>query len=283
MLGRRSVTLRSCALPLLLVFMMQSSARADKVQKLITQLSRSANYKVRLSAALSLAKLRDRRAIGPFVTAMRDSNKTVRGVAAAALGKLIDRRTSRKLRASAMTALKRASQSDSNAFVRRQATKALAALGGYGAGTQAPRGGGYVNIGKMSATQGSRAMVELMRDTVRATVKRKGASLATSWPGGAPSKAQLRSRNTKGFYIDGSLTELKTTKQGSGAIVSCKVKLLVATYPERSMFAFPSGGAKVQSSGSRSQVALAKKDCVAAVVEALVGGKVIPTLQARMR
>src|SRR5688500_3668794 len=85
--GRWIVWPTSLALFALLLW--SASARADQVDRLIAQLESSDDYKVRLSAALNLAKIGDRRAIPPFIKALRDGDKTVRGVAAAGLGKLV--------------------------------------------------------------------------------------------------------------------------------------------------------------------------------------------------
>src|SRR5688572_14819827 len=58
------------------------AARADNVDKLLADLKSGRDYKVRLSAALSLAKLGDARAIPGLLDALEDDDKTVRGAAA---------------------------------------------------------------------------------------------------------------------------------------------------------------------------------------------------------
>ncbi len=79
-------------LAILFALLASGYVHADNVDRLISRL-KSRKYKVRLSAALSLAKLGTKRAIRPLVRALDDRNKTVRGVAAASLGKLINSRT----------------------------------------------------------------------------------------------------------------------------------------------------------------------------------------------
>jgi hypothetical protein len=59
----------------------------DRVAELTTMLS-SSSENTRLSAVLSLARLGDKRAIKPLITALQDPNAKVRAIAATALGKL---------------------------------------------------------------------------------------------------------------------------------------------------------------------------------------------------
>lgn len=262
-------------------------AHADTVDRLIGQLKSSSDYKVRISAALSLSKTRDQRAILPFVEALGDSDKTVRGVAAASLGKTVDGTTSKKLRSKVLAALKKSASSDSNAFVRKQAQKAYDLVknvreGGGDEGDVAA-GGIYVNIGAMSAKVDEGSTIRNhMRKTVEKTFKKKASNMMTSWPGtGAPSKRQIVSKQVKAFHVDGTLNELSEKTAGSTTTVTCKVSMLIASYPEKSMFGFLKGGASVQSSSSPKEVQYAKEDCVSAVMEDLVARKIIPTIKAR--
>jgi hypothetical protein len=262
-------------------------ARADNVDRLMKQLGTSSDYKVRLSAALGLAKLRDQRSVPAFVKALHDSDKTVRGVAAASLGKVVNSSTKAKLRSKVLAALKTSMTNDNNSFVRKQAEKAykkLAALGSGGGGTsRVSTGGTYVNIGPMSNKAGGSDKIRAhMRKTVLKTFAKKANKMATAWPGGKnPSRKQLAAKKMKAFHVDGTLNELKATPRGSSTVVSCKVSMLLASYPEKSMFGFLKGGAQVQSSSSAKEVEYAKEDCVSAVMEDLIARKIIPTIRSR--
>ncbi len=175
-------------------------------------------------------------------------------------------------------ALKRSSSNDRDSFVRKQAAKAYAVVSGL----QATAGNAriYIDVGRMSAKAGGRGLRDSMRQAVRDTFAKKAGEMTTSWVArGRPTQSALRARRMKAFHIDGSVVSLKTVSRGSGVIVSCKVKMLMASFPGKNMFAFPSGGAKVQT--SRDDADSAKTDCVAAVVEALVATKVIPLLRQR--
>jgi hypothetical protein len=261
-------------------------ARADKVDSFIAQMTGSNDYKVRLSAALNLAKVTDKRAVPAFVKALGDSDKTVRGVAAAALGKQVTCDSKPAEREAAVDALKAAASKDGNDFVRKQAQKALDSIKALRCGGKATDDGGgpggtCVDVGSMTATmQGGAPLKKLMRQTVQKTFKSKASAMLTEWPGGkAPTGAALKSRCPDAFHVDGTINEITVT----GGTVECKVSMLLATYPEKSMFGFLKGGAQVQGGTSATDIQYAKEDCVAAVVEDLIARKIIPTIQARVK
>ncbi|HLU67771.1 MAG TPA: HEAT repeat domain-containing protein [Kofleriaceae bacterium] len=269
------------ALLVVLLLAWPGAARADQVDRLIAQLRSASDYKVRLSAALNLAKIGDRRAIPVFVRALKDTDKTVRGVAAAGLGKLVTSATPASLRKQAMAALRTSAAKDSNAFVRRQAQKAyqvLRAIDEGGGGGAVAAGATYVNIGGMSAeTRNSGTIRSVMRRTVAETFRKKASRMVTDWPGGEPSARELKARRVSAFHVDGTVNEIRV----SGGLVECKVSMLLATYPQKSMFGFLKGGAKVEAGRSQSDIDAAAQDCVAAVAEDLIARKIIPTIQAR--
>lgn len=270
---------------LVLALILSGSARADTVDRLIEDLRSSKKYKVRLSAALSLSKRGDARAIPAFARALRDDDKTVRGVAAAALGKLVTSSTPPRIRSKVLAVLERSAAKDENAFVRKQAKKAIAVLEKLDSGGAVSAGATYVNIGTMSAEADDAAgMRALMKKTVQKTFEKKARGMVTSWPGGRdPSRKQLAAKKVTAFYVDGTLNELVTREVGSSTTVSCKVSMLLATYPDKSMFGFLKGGAQVQAGSSARDVQYAKEDCVAAVVEDLIARKIIPTIETRTR
>ena len=73
-----------CAFATLLLCLPASEASADKVRTLSSKLENSSSAKVRISAALSLAKLDDRRAIEALTRALKeDSSADIRRISAA--------------------------------------------------------------------------------------------------------------------------------------------------------------------------------------------------------
>jgi hypothetical protein len=264
-------------------------ARADNVTELIHQLGDDDSDKVRQSAALNLAKLGDPRAILPLTKALgNDTDEGVRGASAVGLGKLITSKTDARVRKVAVAALTQASQSDASDFVRGEAGKALKAIGvtsGGGTPVQTPQSGSaiYVNIGPMASKTGNSAvdarLKSLMAKVASQTMTRVASGMATTWPGGgAPTQAMLQARSTVGFYVDGTVNELNVKQAGSSTTVSCKINMLLASYPDKSIFGLLNGGASVQASGARTDIALAREDCVSAVVEDLIAKKIVPTI-----
>ena len=260
-------------------------AAADNVDTLIGQLSDS-SAKVRLSAALSLTKIGDARAIAPFSAALaNDSDKNVRATLAVGLGVLVTDKVKAPQRAAAISALTKA-QKDDNEFVRKQADKALTTIkdGVGGSDTPVASGSIYLELGPMASKikEPTLDFPAVMRKTSQKTVARVAKDMATTWPGGkSPTKAQLEQKSVQGFYLDGTLVEMTTKEKGSSTIVSCKVSMLIATLPEKSMFGFLNGSATVDASTDPADVADAKKDCIDAVVEDLVTKKVVPTIKTK--
>lgn len=96
-----------------------TSAQADKVSDLSRALLTSRAEKARISAAVSLGRLKDPRSVKALIRALSDESNVVRALAATALGHLGD--------PTALSALQRAGQ-DSDPTVRRRALDAIALL-----------------------------------------------------------------------------------------------------------------------------------------------------------
>lgn len=92
-------------------------AYADRVGDLTAMLASSSD-KTRLSAVVSLAKLGDKRALKPLVTALHDPNAQVRALAATGLGKLGHK--------AALPALTNVATDDTDENVRARAREAAA-------------------------------------------------------------------------------------------------------------------------------------------------------------
>ena len=229
-------------------------AHADKIDDLAGQLRGSSNYKVRLSAALALTRLRNERGIRPLLGALRDREKSVRAVAAAGLGKLVTAKTKQAVTERALSALKRLS-SDDDKFVRRQAAKAIEAIKRAQSSSKddpvvGKKGNIFVDIGAMGdKTGGNGALRDLMRETISATLTKKAPQMSH---GKTPSRAALK--KMKAFHVDGTLVELTVESSGRSSQIGCKVSMLIATYPKKSMFGFLNGGAQVNTGSSQSAI-----------------------------
>jgi HEAT repeats len=247
---------------------------------------------VRLAAAVSLAKLGDEKAILPLAKCIvNDSDKNVRSACAIGLGNLVKPTTKSAFKNLAVANLKTAAQNDGSDLVKREANKALTAItgagtssGGTSGGTTSGGGGAgiYVNIGPMSSKTGASndaKLRALMVKTAAKTMSSRAAYMSQAWSGGGtPSKSALAGKGISGFYVDGTLNELKIKTSGSSATISCKVSMLLADFPDKSVFGFLNGGASVTASASQSDQDLASEDCVSAVMEDLIAKKIIPTI-----
>ncbi|MCC6752311.1 MAG: HEAT repeat domain-containing protein [Deltaproteobacteria bacterium] len=220
----------------------ERTAWADRIERLVQILRTDPSSKVRLQAALTLAKLKDPRAAPALLQALKDASPMVRGVSAAALGALGDAR--------AIPALKQLAQQDEHPFARTQAKKALEALSReQAAGGPAPGTRLFVTLGKMTNTakEGGPRLAAALGEALLAEFS-KVAGVATRWGGGAgavPSSADLARRGIKGFALDGAIVSLSHAPQGGEVELSCNIKVSLATFPQHSMKAFYTGGASM--------------------------------------
>lgn len=292
---------RMFALAAVLVIAMRAApAHADSVDTLIKQLEDSSD-RVRLQAATSLQRSGDKRAILPFIKRLDvgvESDKLVRQAAASALGNLVTKSTPNSIRNLAIKALQKAESSDPDATVKKTASASLKALGAGGSDTgggplvSSGKGGIYVNVGPMSAKTGSAddpKFRDMMVKTAAKTLQKSASNMTQAWPGGgsppssqAAAKKVLESKQIAGFYVDGTLNVLDTKTAGNTATISCKVSMLLASYPDRSVFGLLSGGAKVQSSTGARDMVMAREDCIVAVIEDLIASKIVPTIKTKV-
>jgi len=230
-------------------------ARADRVDDL-SMASQDSSYKVRLQAALVLGKMKGEKRAVTILTRLlqRDDNPTVRGTAASSLGQIGD--------PDAKDALEAATH-DTDSFVRGQAQKAMAMLGGGG---PAPSSGGgpakfYLAIG--FAGSGPPQMVH----EALAQELRKLPNVALGNGAGEPTAAQLNQRKLQGFIVDGSVARLSATMTGGQYTIACDLKAYVATFPGKSVKMMTTEGAELQVGPSERESA--KRDCVNAVAESI--------------
>jgi hypothetical protein len=254
-------------------------AEADKVDDLISKLRGDTDYKVRLSAALNLGKLADRRAVPALVDGLGDADKSVRAVAAGALGKLVDAQSDAEERARAQLALDGVASNDPEASVRSLAQRSLDSIRALPAYVASGKGV-YVELGGLGdKTKKGDAVLPLMRQSLVSGLTKKP-GIQVRWPTGrSPTELELKKAGTAAFYLDASLTRV----DAAGAHVSCGVSVVVATYPAKSMFGFANGSAELDARSSAAPaINEALGDCVTAVVDDLMATKIVPTILARV-
>lgn len=268
------------------------TAAADAVAVNVSQLD-ATNYKVRLAAALSLAKSRDPRAVIALASALRnDREDNIRRVAAVALENMLDASTAVDARELGLGALDHAAAKDRDAKVRAaaaQALKTLAALrgkrGGGGGGGAKPAV--FVNIdattdqSKRLPRDASDRLTKLLRRSVEST------GYATSWPGGLPTSAELASSRSRAFIIAGTVKKIEITQLGGKTQIACTVAVRVAPWLgkdggekwEAHRAASASGSAKAMTGNRDRDVQSGLRDCVEAVAEDVTSRQVLPFLK----
>jgi len=264
-------------------------AHADRVGMQAKQLRNSRNYKIRLSAVLSLSKTRDTRAIEAMTYALsRDRSVTIRRVAALSLGKMIDTSVRRRVRDRSLKALKYVVQNDDDRKVRNNARRSLKQLVVMRRISGQPRK--FVTVGKTTdptrrlTRRGRRSMRKLLRFTIRANVPR----FSQRWPSGRlPTRGELRAAGTSAYQVRPIVKVLKVRRNGTSARVKCSVKVRVGPWDGRgsrerwvaNKTAKASGSGMVTGRNSSRGIAQSKLRCVMAVLEQITTKQVVPFLR----
>ncbi len=237
---------------LALMLFVAARARAGvSVEDLCRAVVEDPSYKVRVSAALTLGKVGGTAAVPALIKALSDQNNSVRGIAAQALGKIGDGAAGEPLRA----LLRR----ETDAFVKSQATVALAALSGGGN----KRAKIYLVFGpftggvKSAGPEASRMIAEALSQELG---KLPSVTLSLS----ATDQHNFAKTGMLGFYIDGNITKLDDTSGGGGSETNCDVKVMVARWPTKSIISWTNAGASVTSGSRPRDKESARHDCLEA-------------------
>jgi len=219
-----------------LLLLARPAHAADNVDVLINTLKTADNYKVRVTAAMLLSKHKgDAKAFAALLhTLNNDENETVQGTAALSLGKLGNKE--------AIADLEKAAKSK-KAFLKENAKKALEMLSDTCPEIDLKGKQIYLNIGPLDLTGSTSDKAELLTH-LRDLLNAQGGEvpyITTTFPGcKEPSESELKKKKLKGFMIDGTLE----ISLDSGEVV-CDLKLIVATFPGKSIKMMNSANAGV--------------------------------------
>jgi hypothetical protein len=273
-----------------------SDVSADKIGSLSHKLQTSRSAKVRISAALSLAKLSDQRAIAALSKALReDPSPAIRRISAASLGQRL-RGLSTKVRNGALVALREAARRDKDANVRSSASVALAKSNmGAGDGEQsAQRKARGILVGVTLPANRNRRLnsktASLLQSTIREVIRDKAPSSVQNAPGtGMPSSQQLQRSRRAGYSVVPDVSKLKLIRRGRGVIVQCEVKMRLSPWAGEGekwvaeTTATVTGSGTVTSGSSSRAVSDSSQQCITAVVTQVVANQVVPFLVAKAR
>lgn len=266
---------------------------ADTVETYARQLEDGDGYKVRLSAAMWLARTHDPRAIKAMIRAVQvEPVRSVRRVAAVSLGKMVNASTPERLRARAREALAVAAERDRDSKVRGNARQALARLARLpGASAAKKRASGvFVHIGKPTdlTRTAPKPLPAHLRKTVARTLHEQVPDYLLRWPTGRPpTQGELTSSDTRGYFVGASVMKFQVKRMGQGAEVRCSVAMFVNPWDgsdsqekwSEKEAASATGSGKVMSAFTKRGIAQAKCDCVLAVAEQMTTREVVPFLE----
>lgn len=285
---------------LMLTLCLGQTAFADGIDRRARQLRTSESYKVRLSAAVYLAKKKDGRAVDALVYALdNDSERNIRQIAAKGLSRQISARIPVDIRNRAYAVLSRVAKKDKDRKVRRRAKRALRKLAKLRrrddrqkavatASSKSPNAMfihvGKTNIGKQKTPKGTdRAIQRVVSSKLRSLLPGRYFQMSKK----LPTQAQLQRKNIHGWFVGANVNRLKVKRRGDTATVQCTVSMRVNRWFGRdakqrllaNQTASAKGSASVDAANTRTAIASAKRDCLLAVAEQVTIDRVAPFLQ----
>lgn len=194
----------------------------DSLEKQITLLKKSDDFRVRTQAALALGASRDKRALVPLCHALDDSNRTVRIASAAALG---------RLRLGGKGCLERRLAVETQEAVQSSIQRALAAVGG---GEAEPAINSstkyYVALAKVANAPTPAVAAQVRASMIRVAGGLSGYAIAPEDETPAQAKALLAKHpGVKAFYLAPTLS--KPEYVGGNLVV--RLSLAMLTYPDK--------------------------------------------------
>jgi hypothetical protein len=264
-------------------------ALADTIDQSVKELG-TGGYKVRLAAALALARSKDPRAVIALADALHaDPDATIRRVSALAIEKMVDERTEDDAKELAIDALERAAKSDRDDKVKSTAAAALRSLSGLRRGkshSEGARPGVFVDVEVRDITKKAPADAPpRVAKIVRGQIEKTG--YATTWPGGLPTEHELRSSRSSGFIVESQVKKVEVEKTARRATIGCTVSIRVAPWSgkdggekwEANKAATAQGSAKAQTGTSQREIDAGVRDCLEAVAEDVTSRQVVPFLK----
>lgn len=220
-------------------------AYSRPIEKLTHTLLHHSSYKVRLQAAVVLARLSDARSFNALVKCLEfDDNHLVRAVCATAVGSLKDPK--------GIKPLKESSRKDKHPYVRKSALSALKMLektlvsGAPRDWRKPPKRHTkyFVRLGHMSGSNRRihNAYRHAMRDAFKATLGRER-KVEMGIPSDKPPARFLRKHRIKAFHLDATLVKLKVKNHSDEYMVTALIRASLSNYPASKILILTSASA----------------------------------------
>lgn len=199
-------------------------AQTRDIDRLVNNLLRGDDFRIRTQAALALGASKTSRAVQPLCTALGDSNTTVRAAAAAALG---------KLSLGGAECLSRRLNTETSDVVKAAIQKALETVG-EPEPVFTPDTKFYVAIGKTTdktGRTGDEVHRLVRRGMMNGAAQIGGVVIAPSTETEAQAKKRLAGRKIKSFYLAPRVGPPEYA--GNNLIV--RLEIGIFTYPDKNM------------------------------------------------
>ncbi len=213
---------QSWCLVVLLLVVSSTAAGQDRIDRQVSLLKTSSDFRVRTQAALALGSSKNQRAVQPLCGGLEDTNTTVRIASAAALG---------KLNLGGADCLKRRLPKEPSSSVKGTIQRALARLGAVEA-VIGPETRFYVAIGR-TGHDGKRSDIDdLVRRGMAKTVSKVGAFAMAPADETIAQASSVLSKHSqlKGFYL-----APKLSLTYAGGRLNIKLSVAMLSYPDKNV------------------------------------------------
>ncbi len=249
--------LRRSLLTLALVLPVSSLGASPGLDTLLEQLEHSADFRVRVAAALQLGKSLTGDAAAPLEAALDDPNASVRMAAAAALKNLGEQRALESLKAH---------RTDMSQRVRLEVKGAIQSLEEQR--ITGPKTKVLVKIGRMKNDSGVRSTK--IEAELADSSRQKLSELLGVRVLGVAEEPTSKLRRVPLVMVTGNIQELTIARQGSSIVYSALVEYVVHTMPEHSLAATVTGRASATASAQDASSAARSAELRRSVLEAAI-------------
>lgn len=236
--GRSTRWLHACVMLAICAALVVGGSGTSIAQDAASELTNNPDFRVRVTAALTLARQKPPNARAQLEHALDDAHPAVRAAAAAALNTLGD--------PAAIPALERKANSESSGSVKAQMRATIDSLRNRGnAGSPSTGGGGGASIGNAKYVLQLGAMrnnTNVRNDQIGTVMRTAAKSRASSLTGAVVMDGtdpaivqQAAARKIPILTLDGQLTVLQQSPARAGVSFQAQVEFSVKKYPEQSL------------------------------------------------